>query len=571
MIDTNHTLYDLIYDGIHTNNRFICAENCDNGWQKTQSQQFLNTVHAFALALYDLGIQKSDKIAIHSENRIDWLIADLAITAIGAVTVPIYVSQSIDQIEYILDHSEAKILIVSGKKLADKYESLSCNKNLLAKISFDTLDNTDFKFFDDLIKRGNILNTEQPNLFQNLKSQVTPDDLVTITYTSGTTGTPKGVMLSHRNLAHAIQAPLEKTFLYKNLNKQKDTVVSFLPFTHVFEHCAIYGYCILGIPVYILSNPDRLPQTLETVKPAHFTTVPRLLEKIYQTIMTKVTRQKNISGFLARHAFRYIEHYQFNKRQSLLYYIYDIFIFSQIRKKLGGNIRGITSGGAALSPDIMLFFNAIGVPLGQGYGLSETSPSLTLYDVNNLRLHTAGKAFEGVSLKIADDGEILAKGDNIMQGYFKEPEKTAEVINKEGWFHTGDIGHIDDNGFLFITDRKKELFKLSTGKYVAPAPLENKLITITGVDQVMIVGENEKFCAALIIPITHYDIDILTITIQEALKKINKTVSPWETIKKFTISTAPMTIESGELTPTMKKKRRIILEKRQADIKNMFL
>lgn len=571
MIDTNTILYDLIYDGIHNNHRFICAESCDNGWQKIQSQKFLNTVHAFALALYDLGVQKSDKIAIHSDNRIDWLIADLAITAIGAVTVPIYVSQSIEQIEYILDHSEAKILIVSGKKIADTYATVSPNKNLMTKISFDKIDNPDFKFFDDLIQRGTILNTEQPNLFQNLKSQVTPNDLVTITYTSGTTGTPKGVMLSHRNLAHAIQAPLKKTFLYKNLNTHKDTVLSFLPFTHVFEHCAIYGYFILGIPVYIVSNPDRLQQALETVKPAHFTTVPRVLEKIYQTIMTKVTRQKGVLGFLVRHAFKHIEDYQLNTRQSFVYYIYDVFIFSKIRKKLGGNIRGITSGGAALSPDIMVFFNAIGIPLGQGYGLSETSPSLTLYDVNHLTLHTVGKPFEGVSLKIADDGEILAKGDNIMQGYFKEPEKTAEVINKEGWFHTGDIGHIDDNGFLFITDRKKELFKLSTGKYIAPAPLENKLITITGVDQAMIVGENKKFCAALIIPIAGYDIDTLTITIQQALKKINKTVSPWEAIKKFTISTAPMTVESGELTPTMKKKRSIILEKRQTDIKNMFL
>ena len=523
-----------------------------------------------ALALYSLGIKKSDTIILHSENRIDWLIADLAITAIGAITVPIYTSQSFDQVDYILNHCAAKMIIVSDKKTADIYKSLSVNNPLLAKISFEKTDNADYLFFDDLIIAGQKTVLEQPSLFDDLKSLVTPNDLITIAYTSGTTGTPKGVMLSHCNLSHAIQAPQNKTFLYKNLNRNTDTALSFLPFTHVFEHCAIYGYMILGVPVYIISDLERLPFVLETVKPVHFTTVPRLLEKIYQTIITKINTQKGFAGFLARRAINKIPEFKFNQKQSLGYFLYDLLVFKKIRKKMGNNIRGITSGGAALSPQIMQFFNAIGIPLGQGYGLTETSPGLTIYDFNDLKLKTAGKAFDGVELKIADDGEILAKGDNIMQGYFKEPQKTAEVINADGWFHTGDIGHIDKDGFLFITDRKKELFKLSTGKYVAPSPLENKLITIAGVDQAMIIGENEKFCGALIVPIAGYDVTILEKNLKQAIDSINKTVSPWEAIKKFVISTAPMTIESGELTPTHKKKRKIILEKRKTDIESLY-
>ncbi len=571
MINTNHILYDLIYQGIHNNQRFICSERIKHEWHAIESEKFLNKIHAFALALHNLGIQKSDKIAIHSENRIDWLIADIAISAIGAIIVPIYTSQSIEQIDYILNHSEAKILIVSGANMADKYHTLKITESLLAKISFDKIDIKGWQSFQDLIDIGKNIFQQKPNLFKDLKSTISADDILTITYTSGTTGTPKGVMLSHRNLAHAIQAPLQKTFLYKNLNTQTDVVLSFLPFTHVFEHCAIYGYIALGIPVYIMSDVERLSSALEALQPVHFTTVPRLLEKIYQTIITKINQQKGLSGFLARHALKHISEYQFNKQQSWLYYFYDKIVFRKIRKKIGANMRGITSGGAALSPQIMLFFNAIGIPVGQGYGLTETSPGLTLYDFNNLKLDTAGKPFEGVSLKIADDGEILAKGDNIMQGYFKEPEKTAEVIDADGWFHTGDIGYIDDEGFLFITDRKKELFKLSTGKYIAPTPLENKLLTIAGVDQAMIVGENEKFCAALIVPMAGYQREELEKNLKQEIAIINKTVSPWEAIKNFVISSEPMSIESGELTPTLKKKRKIILEKRKKDIDSLYL
>lgn len=568
MVDTHYVLYDLIYQGLCNNSRFVAAEKKQDAWQSIESPEFLAKVQAFAVALYKSGIQKQDKVALHSENSINWLIADLAITSIGAITVPIYTSQSPEHIEYILEHSEAKALIVSCETLVKSYYNSPILYKLLSKISFNPI--SGFEAYNDWLKKGYQILDQEPDLFNELKSKVDPDDLVTIAYTSGTTGTPKGVMLSHRNLAHAIQVPLQRTFLYPNLDLLKDTVLSFLPFTHVFEHCAIYGYLALGLPVYIVAQLDDLQSTLAHTKPVHFTSVPRLLEKIYQGIMVKIQAEKGLKGFLARKAIQKISEYQFHQKPSLLYQLYDWLIFKKIRQKLGGNLRGITTGGAALSSDIMHFFNAIGIPVAQGYGLTETSPGVTIYDLDNLKLHTAGKPFEGVELKIADDGEILARGENIMQGYFKAPEKTAEVIDPEGWFHTGDIGYIDPEGFLYITDRKKELFKLSTGKYIAPAPIENKLITIIGVDQAMVVGEDEKFCAALIIPSPDYDIDTVKQNVEQALKEINKSLSSWETVKKFVISPSPMTIESGELTPTMKKKRRIILEKRADDIHSMY-
>jgi len=568
MINTHYILYNLIHQGVKNNNRFIAADKKEGLWHKIESEDFLARVKHLSLILHSLGIKKSDKVALHSENRIDWLVTDLAITSIGAVTVPIYTTQSAQHIEHILEHSEAKMLIVSNQKIASLYDSINASENLIY-MSLDIVQQSRFLSYDTLqLEYADLKNNDA--LFDSLKAQVTPDDLVTISYTSGTTGTPKGVMLSHRNLAHAIQVPLTKTFLYKKLNLSADSVLSFLPFTHVFEHCAIYGYLALGLPVYIVSELENLQKTLEEIKPVHFTTVPRLLEKIYQNITVKVNAQKGILGFLARKALQKTQAYDFQYKPSLLYKLYDKLVFKKIRIKLGGHIRGITSGGAALSTEIMMFFNAIGVPVAQGYGLTETSPGLTLYDVDHLKIGTAGKAFEGVDLKIADDGEILAKGDNIMLGYFKEPEKTAEVICPEGWFHTGDIGRIDSEGFLYITDRKKELFKLSTGKYIAPAPIENILVTIEGVDQAVIVGQEQKFCSALIIPAENYDLEKLNLNIKTALKKINQALSPWETIKKFTISPAPMSIESGELTPTLKKKRRIILEKRKSDIHALY-
>ena len=570
MINTQRTLFDLVLEGVEKNCHFICSTKTPTGWKYIHKKEFLEQIRHIALGLHDLGIRKGDKVALHSENSNMWLILDLAIVSIGAVTVPIYVTQSQEQIEFILDHSEAKVLFVSHDSLIEHYNSFITKFQDVHKYVIDHSNNIAFDNIEYLFRKGKELNDAQPDLFKQLYSAVQPSDLATIGYTSGTTGMPKGVMLSHANLAHAIQAPAKRCFFYDKVSYEKDAALSFLPFTHVFEHCVIYAYLHIGLAVYIVPDVEFIKEALQEKSPIHFSSVPRLLEKVYKGIHEKVEAQTGIAGYLARYALARIPEYQLNKSPSFSYRLIDMIVFKKIRKQLGGKLMGITSGGAALSSKVMHFFNAIGIPVGQAYGLTETSPGLTTYLKDNLRLDTAGVALDGVILKIAEDGEILAQGPNIMQGYYKAPEKTAEVL-QDGWFHTGDIGHIDENGFLFITDRKKELLKLSTGKYVAPAPIENKLVTYSGIEQAVVLGDGQKFCAVLIVPSgPEEDHNILQEKVQYALDDINQGLSPWETVKKFVISNAPMTIESDELTPTMKKKRRIIYQKRANEISSLY-
>ena len=572
MIETNYRLYDLIEKGIEQNNRFICATKTLSGWKHIDKTQFREMIRYIALGLYESGVRKGDKVALHCENSNEWLMIDLAIIALGAITIPLYVTQSSEQLEYILHHSETKFLFVSKLSLTVYYEPFIETLSHIQKILLQPASHTAFENFENFISKGKICDKNNPLLWNELRQLVTPDDVATIAYTSGTTGTPKGVMLSHRNLAHAIQAPLKRCFHYAEMDIRVDTMLSFLPFTHVFEHCAIYGYLLSSLPVYIVPDVEDIKEALLEKKPVHFTTVPRLLERIYKTIHLKVQTEKGLLGYFARLALSKISDYRLNEKQNLLYNILDFLVFRKIRNQFGGNLRGITSGGAALSPHIMLFFNAIGIPVGQGYGLTETSPGLTLYKTDQLILGCAGLPFEDVELKIADDGEILAKGPNIMMGYYKDEIETEATL-KDGWFYTGDIGYINKEGFLFITDRKKELLKLSTGKYIAPAPIENKLVAEDGIEQAVILGDNQKFCSALIVPtenLLRLDDKTLYTQLQKAIDNVNKDLLPWETIKKFVVSRDMMTTQTDELTPTHKKKRRVIAEKRCHEIEKIY-
>lgn len=572
MVNIQRTLFDLVLEGVEKNAHFVCSTKRPVGWQYIYKDDFIKRIRNLALGLYEIGIRKGDKVALHSENSNMWLMFDLAIMSIGAVTVPIYVTQSEEQIEYILNHSEAKVLCVSDDILIERYRGFLNKIENIKKYVIESSNNVAFEALSSLEKKGEELHAQRPDLLEKLRAEVQPSDLCTIGYTSGTTGMPKGVMLSHSNLAHAVQAPEKRCFFDGKVDYSSDAALSFLPFTHVFEHCVIYAYLSQSLAVYIVPAVDFIKEALQEKSPVHFSSVPRLLEKVYKGIHEKIEAQTGIAGYLARYALSRIPEYELNKTPSLSYRIIDAIVFKKIRKQLGGKLLGITSGGAALSAKVMHFFNAIGIPVGQAYGLTETSPGLTAYLKENLILETAGVALEGVELKIAEDGEILARGPNIMQGYYKAPEKTAEVI-KDGWFHTGDIGYINENGFLFITDRKKELLKLSTGKYIAPAPIENQLVTYSGIEQAVVLGDNKKFCSVLIIPTEDYDEskkEEFSKKIQSALDDVNKGLSPWETVKQFVISPVAMTIESDELTPTMKKKRRIIYQKRAEDIAKLY-
>jgi long-chain acyl-CoA synthetase len=570
MIDVNRTLYALVESGLLKNRQdFAVADKKNNEWIKITTKDFLNQVRNVALGLHSLGVRQGDKVAIHSENRSAWVISDLAITSIGAVTVPLYTTQPEEQTSYILKHAEVKAIFISSEDLAKKTLPICKSHNIGTIIIYDdiVIDNT--HSFKNLQKIGESLNHSDETLFKHLQDDVLPEDLATICYTSGTMGEPKGVMLNHKNLVHGSLAPVCRVFHMQN-PQENDVVMSFLPFTHIFEHCAIYGYIYCGTPVYIVSDLTQFREDVIQIKPVHFTTVPRLLEKIYVTITYKILHEKGLKGILARWAIRLTEKFELGNTGFGLS-VADKLIYRKIRNQLGGKVRGITSGGAALSPKIMRFFNAIGICVGEGYGLTETSPGVAMYIPQKLRFGSVGKAMTDVEIKIASDGEILVKGPNVMQGYYKDMQATNEIL-VDGWLHTGDIGYFDEDGNLFITDRKKELFKLSTGKYVAPAPIENKLICSPFIEQVVLLGDQQKYCGALIYPNPEFS-NLEEDTkehIQKAIDEVNKDLPSWERIKHFVLLETPMSVETGELTPTLKKKRRIIREKRIKDIEKLY-
>ncbi|MEM6602450.1 MAG: long-chain fatty acid--CoA ligase [Pseudomonadota bacterium] len=572
MIDTSQTLHQLVLEGVRKNENFICATREPYGWNKLDSTAFTDFVRKTALALHQAGIKKGDKVAIHAHNSSHWIIFDLAVMSIGAISIPIYVTQSPEQIEYILDHSETKLIFVSGEQLMERYKDFEHKISHIQKIALAKNPKEGFTPFDEFLKKSEEAQNPEA-LFEELKGVAQPDDLACISYTSGTTGTPKGVMLSHRNLAHGIQAPMKRCFFFGKKLTKEDAGLSFLPFSHIFEHAVIYAYLKISLPVYIVSDPEMIKEALKETAPLHFTTVPRVLEKIYQNIMIKAEASTGIMGYIFKYAINLTKTYKINERPGLLYSLIDKVIFRRIRKELGGRIEGITAGGAALSAEIMHFFNAIGIPTAQAYGLTETAPGLTAYHKHNLVLGSVGSALEDVEIKICDDGEIAAKGPNIMLGYYKDEEKTKDAL-RDGWFHTGDVGHIDERGFLFITDRKKELLKLSTGKYIAPNPIENKLATYPFIEQSILVGDRQKFCAVILILTESYRAktgpEKVKKDISRAIKSINKTLSPWETIKTYRLSEELFSIENGELTPTLKKKRSVIYKNRHKDIQAIY-
>ncbi len=444
--------------------------------------------------------------------------------------------------------------------------------------------------FDEIIKKGDAFDKENPGLFEDLRKKIKPDDLVTLIYTSGTTGLPKGVMLSHNNIASNVYTSLEK-LPFSREEFYKKEVISYLPLSHIFERMVMYMYISMACRIYFIENVEGIKEDFLHVKPFFMTTVPRLLEKIHTGIKVKGQELSGLKKNLYYWAIYLAEEYDPEnppkRLGALKLRIADKLVYKKIRALFGGSLKGMVSGGAALPPDIFRFMNAIGFFLVQGYGLTETSPVITVQDRNSMRIGSTGKVIRNVEVKIDDDGEILARGPNIMKGYYKNEEQTREVITEDGWFRTGDIGKLDDDGYLYITDRKKAMFKLSTGKYVAPQSIENQLTVSGFIDQAVVVGFQKKFCSALIIPAydnikkrlkrNAYDVTgpfsddpRVKELIQQEVDKVNKNLSPWETVKKFVLLDDPLTIESGDLTPTMKVKRSVVREKYQDKIDSMY-
>lgn len=549
-------------------------------WVKTSTQEYIAQANAISRALLRMGVQQNDKIAvISSSNRTEWNIMDIGVLQIGAQNVPIYPTITAEDYEYILNHCEAKYCFVSDIEVLNKINKIKSNATHLIEIySFDEIEGC--KNWKELLDLGQ--DDSNQIEVEARKDLVKTDDLATIIYTSGTTGRPKGVMLSHQNIVSnvlnsAARIPFEAG---------KSTALSFLPICHVFERMILYLYQYYGVSIYFGESIEKISDNIKEIKPTVITVVPRLIEKVYDKIFAKgneLTGIKRRLFFWALNLGFKFEPYGANGH----WYEFQLkiarkLIFSKWKEGLGGNLELMVSGSAALQPRLCRIFAAAQLPVIEGYGLTETSPVISVNDLRDygFKVGTVGKIIDNVSVQIADDGEILCKGPNVMMGYYKDDTKTAEVL-KNGYFHTGDIGEIDSQGFLKITDRKKEMFKTSGGKYIAPQLIENAMKQSRFVDQIMVIGDGQKMPAAFIQPnfdfirewakihnlnigttnqeiISNHEIQT---RFQEEIDAINVKFGHWEQIKRFELTPDIWSADSGHLTPTMKLKRKIILEK----------
>jgi long-chain acyl-CoA synthetase len=560
-------------------------------WRSLTFGEVARRVRELALGLKRLGLQSGDRVAIWSENRPEWNLADLATLAIGAVDVPIYATQSRSQVEHILADSASRAIFVSSRFLEDVRSMKDRLPALEFVISFDetsVLPNSMVSVAQELTDKGRVLHGEQPDLYESLWRSVTPDNLATILYTSGSTGDPKGVMLTHKNLtANALNSAR-----WLGLEGRHQLVLTYLPFTHIFERGVWYLYAHTGATIAYAESIDTVAKNLVEVRPAAMTSVPRMFEKIY----ARIVERGLVAGFPKRQIFlwslgvgrAWAERRDRRRRigfvLALEHKIADALVFKKWREALGGNISLFISGGAPLAPEIAYQFLAAGMPILQGYGLTETSPSVSCNTETRNRIGTVGPVIDGVSVRIAEDGEILVKGDTVMKGYYKRPDDNEYAFTSDGWLRTGDIGHIDSDGFLVITDRKKDLIKTSGGKYIAPQRLESLIKSSRFVSQVVVVGNARKFASALVVPnmelLRSYaemkDIDYddqndllssprIIDLIQRQVDKYTAELARFERVKRVALLEHEFTTESGDLTPTLKP-RRSVIEQKYADV-----
>ena len=547
-------------------------------WTKTSTQEYIDKANAISRGLLRLGVDTGDKVALISmTNRTEWNICDIGILQLGAQDVPIYPTISED--DYVLNHSESKYCFVSCQEVLDKINKIKDQVPTLQGVySFDSIDGCDN--WTKVLELG--ADDSNQNEVQKRMDTVKESDLATLIYTSGTTGRPKGVMLSHSNIvSNAINSATRLPIVEGSAK-----ALSFLPVCHIYERMLMYMYQYTGTGIYFAESLETISDNLKEVKPQVMTAVPRLLEKVYDKIIAKGTDltgiKKKLFFWAVSLGLKWKPYGQNGGLYEFKLKIARKLIFSKWQEALGGNLQAIASGSAALQPRLARVFNAAGCPVFEGYGLTETSPVVSVNDMRNggLRIGTVGKMLPDTEVKIAEDGEILVKGPQVMMGYYKDPEKTAEVL-KDGYFHTGDIGEIDADGFLKITDRKKEMFKTSGGKYIAPQLIENVMKQSRFIEQIMVIGDGEKMPAALIQPNFEFIADwnerkekglpsdpaalikeeVLIKRIQKEVDRYNERFGKWEMIKKFELTPDVWSIEDGHLTPTMKMRRKIIKEK----------
>lgn len=583
----NNRLFDILeYQKKHYPREDALCDKRNGVWRKFSTDQIIENADKVSLGLLKLGYKKGERIAIISYNRTEWTMTDLGILQMGGIDVPMYPNMSEEDYEYIFNDAEIRAVFVENQELLDKVLRILPKTPTIREIfSFEKLPNS--KHWTDV---QNIAEESLRNELNEVKNSIDEFDLATIIYTSGTTGVPKGVLLSHSNiLSNVLQ--VQQVQPHNNTH----TMFSFLPICHIFERTAIYFYLLVGGAIYFAESIEMLGENIKEVKPHFFTTVPRVLEKIYDKIMQKgrelTGAKKAIFGWAA-----YLgDNYHPQGKNGLLYNmqlsIARKLVFSKWQEALGGNVQGVISGAAALQPRLGRIFSAAGIPVRSGYGLTETSPVLTCnrFNKDDWYIGTVGTPLPEVEIKIDESGEILAKGPNVTKGYFNKPEDTAASIDEEGWFHTGDIGEWVDGKFLKITDRLKEVFKTSGGKFVAPLPIENKIKESLFIEQIMIVGENKNFVSAVIFPDFNFiekwckkkcanlgnraqmlDSPILKERIWQDINEFNQKFGKVRQVKKFVLVADEWTVESGELTPTLKLKRRVILKKYAHLIEKMY-
>ena len=553
------------------------AGKYDNKWVPFSTEQFARQSELLAMGLMSIGLKKGDRVATVSGNRPEWSFVDMALAMTGAVHVPVYPTISEEEYSYIFNHAETRFIFVSDDKLFKKLSPMIGQITSLEQIfTFNQVDGaTNIEFLYNLGKEH-----EQDLAYplHQLKDSIGEEEMVTMIYTSGTTGTPKGVMLSHKNLVSNFTGSANNFVMGVD-----HKAISFLPLCHIFERIVNYTFLSKGIGVYYVESLAQIMPAIKEVQPHIFCGVPRLLERVYSSILTKGKQLKGIKKKLFFWAVDLGRNYEFNAKMNPLFRlklaIADRLIYSKWREALGGNLQIVVSGGAALQPRIARVFSAAKIYVLEGYGLTETSPVIAVSNLvtRELKVGTNGPVLPGVQVKIAEDGEILTKGPNLMMGYYQQPELTAEVIDKDGWFHTGDIGILDEGKYLKITDRKKEIFKLTGGKYIAPQMIENKLKESMFIDQVIVIGDHEKFASALIAPnfeylqawcaetqipystnaemINHQKVQVV---FQREVKEINKTLGQHEEIKRFRLIADSWSPQTGELSQTLKLKRKVI-------------
>lgn len=581
--------------GLTTPNNLLYTK-VNGKYEGISYKQFKTETVNFANGLAALGIKKNDKLAIISENRPEWVYSDMAMIGLGAVNVPLYPSLTTESMQFILNNSESKIVIVSNKfqlnKLLKIRSHLAFLNYIIVMNEKDALPDVQGLYtFKEIQEMGVIYGTTHKDYFHSESLKVKKDDLCTIIYTSGTTGEPKGVMLTHENILFNVRSALQIYPIHK-----EDVFLSFLPLCHIFERMAGYytGFCS-GATIYFAESIESVPQNILEVKPTVITTVPRLFERIYSKIIKNVDSQPAKKQKIFYWALEIGKQYAKAKKNgsvsmglSIKKNLAEKLVFSKLKEKMGGRLRFFVSGGSALPKDIGEFFESIGILILEGYGLTESSPVIAANRFDDYKFGTVGKIFPGVEVKLAPDGEILAKGPNIMLGYYKNKKETDETL-KDGWLHTGDIAHFDSEGFLVITDRKKHLFKTSAGKYIAPTPIENLFLASKYIDQFVLIGDRRMFLSALIVPdfdaikeyadahnITYKDRSDLVKKkeiydlLEKDMVQFQKKLANYERVRKFALLEQPFSIESGEITPSLKIKRKFVEERYSSLINEMY-